>query len=586
MTSMVFVDGLRKQFGHLCAVDDISLTVSRGEALGFLGPNGSGKSTTMKMIAGYLRPDEGQVQICGTDMRTHPVSAQRHIGFLPEGAPTYTDISTSAYLGFIANIRQMRGVERKGRIDYVVDRTGISEVLHQPIGTLSKGYKRRVGLAQALLHDPDVLILDEPTDGLDPNQKHEVRDLIREISRHKAIIISTHILDEVETICDRALIINKGNIVASGTVDELERQSRYYNAVSLVLPQSGAPEARQWLQSLPDVQSVEENRNDENTAELVALADDNADILVDIAPMVHQQEWSVDQVRRKEGHLNELFRSVTTTDDTERPAVRPRPETGISPPDRVAVPSCGQFNAIRAICKNELIHYFSTPVAYVFIAIFLVAMGAFTFFAGGFFTRGQASLDGFFQFHPWLYLFLIPAIAMRLWAEERKSGTIEMLLTLPVTILGAALGKLVAAWLVLGLALLLTAPLWFSVNYLGSPDNAAIAAGYAGSFAMAGGYLAISAFASALTRNQVIAFVIAVAICLLFTASGLGLVLEFFSGWAPPMVLDAVPNFSFLEHFQSISRGVVDLGDAMFFISTIVVFVFANVVAVNRWKDG
>ena len=584
MTNMVSVDGLRKQFGHLCAVDDISLAVSRGEVLGFLGPNGSGKSTTMKMIAGYLRPDKGQVRICGTDMLSHPVLAQRHIGFLPEGAPTYSDISTSAYLGFIANIRQMYGVEREGRIDYVVDRTSICEVLHQPIGTLSKGYKRRVGLAQALLHNPDVLILDEPTDGLDPNQKHEIRALIREISRHKAIIISTHILDEVETICDRALIINKGNIVTSGTVDELERQSRYYNAVSLILPQSSTYEARKQLQSLPDIQSVEENIIDENTTELVALANDSADILINIAPMVRQQEWSVDQVRRKNGHLDELFRNVTTTDDTEKSSVHPEKE--IVSPDMTSVTAFSQPNAVWAICKNELTHYFLTPVAYVFIAIFLIAMGAFTFFAGGFFTRGQASLEGFFQFHPWLYLFLIPAIAMRLWSEECKSGSIEVLLTLPVTILSAVLGKLVAAWMVLGLALLLTTPLWFSVNYLGSPDNATIAAGYVGSFIMAGSYLAISAFASALTPNQVIAFIIAVATCLLFTASGLGLVLEFFSGWASPMVLDAVSNFSFLEHFQNISRGVVDLGDAVFFISTIVVFVFANVVAVNRLKDG
>ncbi|MCY3768806.1 MAG: ABC transporter permease [Gammaproteobacteria bacterium] len=245
-----------------------------------------------------------------------------------------------------------------------------------------------------------------------------------------------------------------------------------------------------------------------------------------------------------------------------------------------------QLNAIWAICKNELTHYFFTPIAYVFLVIFLVGMGTFTFFVGGFFTRGQASLDAFFQFHPWLYLFLVPAFAMRLWAEERKSGSIEVLLTLPVTILSAVLGKLLAAWMVLGLALLLTTTFWFSINYLGSPDNAAIVTGYAGSFVMAGSYLAVSAFASALTRNQVVAFIIAVVVCLLFTASGLGLVLELLSGWAPSMVLDTVSNLSFLEHFQPVSRGVIDLGDAVFFTSTILVFVFANVVAVNRWKNG
>ena len=241
---------------------------------------------------------------------------------------------------------------------------------------------------------------------------------------------------------------------------------------------------------------------------------------------------------------------------------------------------------VWTVCRRELIGYFSTPIAYVFIVIFLAAIGAFTFFLGGFFTRGQATLESFFQFHPWLYLFLIPAVTMRLWAEERKSGSIELLLTLPVSTSSAVLGKFVAAWAVAALGLLLTTTIWLTVNYLGSPDNAAIAAGYLGSFFMAGGYLAIGAFVSAMTRNQVIAFIVTAALCFVFTASGLGVVLEFFSGWAPSAVLDAVANISFLEHFRQVSRGVVDLRDVVFFVSTIVFFLFANVVAVEYRKNA
>ncbi|MGR3913152.1 MAG: ABC transporter permease [Gammaproteobacteria bacterium] len=241
---------------------------------------------------------------------------------------------------------------------------------------------------------------------------------------------------------------------------------------------------------------------------------------------------------------------------------------------------------VWAVCKNELIGYFSTPIAYVFIVIFLVTAGAFTFFLGGFFTRGQATLEGFFLFHPWLYLFLIPAIAMRLWAEERRSGSIEVLLTLPLTTLSAALGKFFAAWSVIGFGLLCTMPFWFTVNYLGSPDNGVIAAAYLGSMLMAGGYLAVGAFVSAMTGNQIIAFIIAAAMCFVFTASGLSVVLEFFSGWAPLPLLNGIANLSFLEHFRGMSRGVIDLRDVVFFASTMAFFLFANVVAVERSKDA
>ena len=582
MTTMVAVEGLSRRFGHLLAVDGISLTVDRGEVLGILGPNGSGKSTTMKMITGFLAPSAGRVEVCGIDVAVDPVAAQRRLGYLPEGAPAYGDITTAAYLRFIADVRRLFGAAGRRAIGEVVERTHIAPVLHQPIETLSKGFKRRVGLAQALLHDPDVLILDEPTDGLDPNQKFEVRSLIRDMSRDKAIVISTHILEEVETVCTRALIISDGRIVADGTPERFERRSRLFNAVSLSLPRDRAAPVRAELEALPCVSSVEEDDTGGALRELTVVPADGGEILSTIAATARERTWPVERLRPCRGLMDEVFRGLTTGGERRDPA--PLRTTSRGPPP--APRALDALRDIRTICRRELTGYLSTPIAYVFVVVFLTFAGALTFFLGNFLDRGQASLDGFFQFHPWLYLFLVPAIAMRLWAEERKSGSIELLLTLPVTTLGTVLGKFAAAWIVAGAGLALTATFWLTVNYLGSPDNGVIAVGYAGSFVMAGGYLAISAFVSALTKNQVIAFIVAAALCFVFTASGLGVVLEFFAGWAPAPVLDTVANLSFLEHFRDVSRGVVDVRDAVFFGSTIVFFLFANVVAVELRKNA
>ena len=243
------------------------------------------------------------------------------------------------------------------------------------------------------------------------------------------------------------------------------------------------------------------------------------------------------------------------------------------------------MNVIGALFRRELQSYFSTPVAYVFIVIFLVLMGAFTFYLGNFYERGQADLGPFFIFHPWLYLLLVPAIAMRLWAEERKTGSIELLMTLPITPWQAVLGKYLAAWAFTGVALLLTFPIWITVNYLGDPDNGAIVAAYIGSFLMAGGFLAIGACLSATTRNQVIAFVITVVVCFVFLASGFPMVLDFFTSWAPQILVDGIASLSFLTHFESISKGVIDLRDLIYFGFLILAFLYANTI-VLRWLQA
>jgi ABC-2 type transport system permease protein len=245
----------------------------------------------------------------------------------------------------------------------------------------------------------------------------------------------------------------------------------------------------------------------------------------------------------------------------------------------------GSFiSPISNVTRRELTGYFATPVAWVFIVIFLVMAGAFTFYIGSFYDRGIADLDPFFTFHPWLYLFLVPAIAMRLWAEERRSGTVELLLTLPLTLWQAVLGKFLAAWLFVGLALLLTFPIWLTVNYLGNPDNGVIAAGYIGSWLMAGGFLAIGSCMSALTRNQVVAFILSVVVCFGFLISGLPMVSDLFSSWAPQSLLDAIADFSFLAHFSTISRGVIDLRDLVYFGLVIVMWLLANTIVLELKK--
>ncbi len=244
------------------------------------------------------------------------------------------------------------------------------------------------------------------------------------------------------------------------------------------------------------------------------------------------------------------------------------------------------MKGFNPIFKREFKSYFDTPVAYVFIVVFLVLNGVFTFYVGGFYERGLADLAPFFEFHPWLYMFLIPAISMRLWSEERKAGTIELMLTLPISLSAGVFGKFFAAWCFTAVALLGTVPVWLTVNYLGEPDNTVIAASYIGSILMAGGFLAIGSCVSALTKNQVIAFVISFMICLVFNLAGFPMVLDVFASWAPQSIVDVIASFSFLTHFDSIQKGVIDLRDIIFFASLIVFWLYANVIAIEINKSN
>jgi ABC-2 type transport system ATP-binding protein len=306
---MIKTERLSKRYDTLTAVDDVSFEVQPGEVLGFLGPNGAGKTTTMRMLAGFITPTSGTASICGHDVETDTLAAKRSIGYLPEGAPLYGEMSVQSFLEFIADLRSLSGSTRTQRLDYAIGRLQLATVLEQTIETLSKGFRRRVGLAQALLADPPVLILDEPTDGLDPNQKHEVRALINEMSRGKIIIISTHLLEEVDAVCTRAIIIARGRIVADDTPQGLAARSRYHNAVSLQLDSSqDLAAARDAIAALPLVASVEMSERD---ARLTALPRAGAHILPALSELAARRGLNLKELHLESGRLDEVFRTIT-----------------------------------------------------------------------------------------------------------------------------------------------------------------------------------------------------------------------------------------------------------------------------------
>jgi ABC-2 type transport system ATP-binding protein len=317
--AMIETSGLTKRFGPFTAVSGIDLSVRKGEVLGFLGPNGAGKSTTMKMITGFLAPSAGTVRVLGHDIESDTIAAQANIGYLPEGAPAYGDMTAREFLTFIAEVRGFAGGAAKLRVEEAVSKTELASVLDQTIDTLSKGFKRRVGLAQAILHDPPVLIMDEPTDGLDPNQKHSVRSLLRDMAAEKAIIVSTHLLEEVEAVCTRAVIIDRGKIMADGTPAELLARSRYHNAVTLSLSGDIAETARKKLASIGSVAATEENARSDGTVQITAFPKSGALLIEAVSALAAAEKWDVKELYAEAGRLDDVFRAITTHDAAVTP---------------------------------------------------------------------------------------------------------------------------------------------------------------------------------------------------------------------------------------------------------------------------
>ena len=311
---MIKVQNLVKAFGMRLAVDGVSFAVERGEVLGFLGPNGAGKSTTMRMITGFIPPTSGTVSVGGFDVGENPIPARRLIGYLPENAPAYTDMTVQGFLNFAAEIRGLRGDARKKAVRRVVEMCFLDTVLHQSVETLSKGYRHRTCFAQSIIHDPDVLILDEPTDGLDPNQKHEVRGLIRRMGASKAIIFSTHILDEVDAVCSRAIIIDRGKIVANGSPRELRRKSDLAGAVTVRVNGVSAAALNQRLAQIPIAErtTILNEEAGSVAARVFPKPEANGALARSIAETM--QGWRIEELHTEEGRLDDVFRNITMPD--------------------------------------------------------------------------------------------------------------------------------------------------------------------------------------------------------------------------------------------------------------------------------
>lgn len=319
---MIKVENLRKAFGPKLAVNGVSFSVERGEVLGFLGPNGAGKSTTMRMITGYIPPTEGRITVGGNDITSDPIEAKRLIGYLPENAPAYSDMTVKTFLNFSAEIRGLSGSERRKAIDRVVELCFLESVVHQSVDTLSKGYRHRTCFAQSIIHDPDILILDEPTDGLDPNQKHEVRSIIKRMGEKKAIIFSTHILEEVEAVCSRAIIVDRGKIVADGTPDDLKKRSPNSGAVVTTVRGVEANIVKERLSQLgtADKVLVLEDGETVTIKTTPKSANDAEALLSSVADTVSQAGWRVEELRTEEGKLDEVFRNITKSDTAKEVA--------------------------------------------------------------------------------------------------------------------------------------------------------------------------------------------------------------------------------------------------------------------------
>ncbi len=539
---MIDLCNLTKHYGEFQALGGISASIARGEVVGLLGPNGAGKTTAMKILVGYLLPSGGTARVAGIDVVEQPLEVQSKIGYLPENAPLYGDMLVQEYLRFMASMRGIPDDSADRNVAKAVDECGIRDVLGKPIGHLSKGYRQRVGLAASILHDPEILILDEPTTGLDPNQIVEVRDLIRQMGQRKTVILSTHILPEVEATCDRAVILIDGQIRADGTLAELTHSRDQVVRLRTRGPGRTPGGAGRHTRRRLDLRFID--------------ADDGTmTYRLHLAPRCRpRRRRSPTDLRRG------LAAPRTATGRQDAGAGLPRVDRDRDGGDGM--------NRIRSMARREFRSFFNSPIAYVFLLVF-VGAALFTFFnLNAFFARGQADLRGLFESIPLLILLLVPALTMRLWAEEEKQGTIEILLTLPTRDHELVAGKFLASWYLLGIGLALTLPLAFLVAALGNLDWGPVIGGYLGALLLGAAYLAVGQFVSALTENQILAFILALFVCMVLW----GLGTDAFTSLFPDRIAAVLLALGTGSRFESIARGVIDLRDLLYYVSLTLFF--------------
>ena len=598
---MISASGLSKVFGTFRALDNVSFEVNRGEIVGFLGPNGAGKSTTMRILTCFISPSGGVAKVHGHDVFDEPLEVRRKIGYLPQRAPLYQDMSVWEYLTFVAEMRGLDHSTFKTRMKRIVEVCGLAKSLGRDIGTLSHGYRQRVGLAQALVHDPPILILDEPTSDLDPNEKAEVIRYIQEIGKDRTILLSTHNLSEVESACARAIIVSSGRVVADGNLDNIRARSgsvRYIVSIDerAALKGSAPTEAqvREKLEKLSGITLVKDRPTDDTAHAFELRGAQDGDLRAEIFRLSVESGWVLLELRREAQALEDVFRNLTKKDELtsrglatgeeedeqdeneedeeENEEDEEENEEDEEEDEEEADEKEGKKDLAMpptlSIAKREFLSYFNSPLAYVVICATQLILGMLFFlFKGGFWQVDRASLDRLFEYAPYgLCMLVVPVITMRLIAEEKASGTLEMLITLPVDDWEVIMGKYLGAMglvVTLILSTLLYPLMMFVFPWnLGSIDRGPVMAGYLGLLLMSAAAVAIGLLVSTVTRSQVIAFFVT------FLINFFLVFLNYASDALGGSTIGAVLNLiSFQAHLSSFARGVIDSRSVVYFLS-------------------
>ena len=504
----VVVENLTKSFENQKAVDSISFKAKRGEILGFLGPNGAGKTTTMKIMAGLLTPDFGNITFGDYSIWKQAGKIKSIIGYLPERNPLYDEMNVIDFLFFISKLHNIPKYKITSRVLDMIRLCGLDNDKHKQIGELSKGYRQRVGIAQALIHDPEVVILDEPTTGLDPNQIFGIRKIIKEIGEEKTVILSSHILSEIETTCDQVMIMSNGKIVANGTTSELRRKSDAEYCLKIGIKGGATTNIHEALNDLPGVLHIEIIHK--QNFELQCKPD--VEIEKSIFNLCQENNWYISELTPVQTRLEDIFRKVTSV-----------------------------------FCLPLVVCWFSGK---------------------NIFSSGQASLSNLFNVFYWTLFFLIPALTMKSISEERKDGTFELLFSKPIKTWQLIMGKFFAILLQVVICLALTLPYYITIASLGNVDHAVGFCGYLGLILVCGCYISIGMFASSLTPNTIVAFFITFAIEIGFVVL-FEFIAEL---WGSGFMAALFTYLSIGEHFDAIPRGVIDTKDLIYFISVIIIF--------------